>query len=244
MSDMTLDQLYQEHSQLLQEIEKTDDPIELVSDAEELVAAGRRMGERINAQQDRDYLQSILNFWASWLYRQTRRYPNIDLYPPALDAINVRAESAPAVPTPRYAAAMPAKPNDLLAPANEGYLMVQIAYPSHGATLKLNEAVSFMGVYRHLRPIYRLFFTSHDELGRIYVLDEGFSPAELPESGSWHSPQVFTPREAGLFRLGIALAITTEAREKLQNAYQAGRPIDQTPEGAIPFADLCRFFVK
>src|SRR5262245_472700 len=95
MTDM-VDRAYAVHQDLLKQAETSSDPASLVSQVEDLIEQMRQSGAQVAAIEDRYYLQSLLTFWGNWVFKQTRTYPNTDLYP--------------ASPQAREAATFPVKP--------------------------------------------------------------------------------------------------------------------------------------
>jgi hypothetical protein len=238
-----IDMIYAAHRALLTRVEQAATPAELVGDTEILIEQVRRAGSSISAPAERDYLQSLLTFWGNWTYKQTRVYPNTDLYPAAPGAWESRVSGTEndgllARPFQTFAAGE-APPGAVRAlGTGQPFIMATLVSPADGASVRVSEAVSLVGLYANLRPAYTLFIVTQDAIGRLTALDGGFSPVEHPAGGSWQGAQPFVPGEAGVYRLGIVLAITPDATAALSDAFTAGRALESTPIGAVPFLDL------
>jgi hypothetical protein len=236
-----IDMIYAAHRALLSRVEKAASPPELVGDTEILIEQVRRAGASISASAERDYLQSLLTFWGNWIYKQIRIYPNTDLYPAAPGAWSSRMSGADALlarPFQTFAAGEAPPGAARLLGTGQPFIMATLVTPADGASVRVSEAVSLMGLYANLRPSYALFIVTQDAIGRLTVLDAGYSPNEHPAGGSWQTAMPFVPGEAGVYRLGIVLAITPDSITALNDAFTAGRVLEGTPTGAIPFLDL------
>lgn len=233
-----IDMIYTAHRALLERVERADNPAELVGDTEVLIDQVRRAGANITAADARDYLQSLLTFWGNWVYKQTRVYPNVDLYPPAPELSAQSApENKPGVVRPRPYQPFAAESSGTARGSGQPFIMAAISSPPDGTTIRVGGSVPLTGLYANLRPSYLLCFVSLDSVGRLTVLDAGYSPVERPSSGTWQAETPFTPIEPGVYRLGIALAVTPEAGAILREAFAARRLLDSIPSGAIPLLD-------
>jgi hypothetical protein len=240
MFDPLLDRMYTAHRALLEAVEKADDPARLVERVQEMIEEARRAGANVATPQERDYLQSLLNFWGNWVFNHTRLFPNVDLYP--------AAPNAPRLPSP---ALQPAPYQSLVgeAPVNargtgQPFIMASVVSPADGAEATVNESLSLTGMYANLRPGWRVFFMAQDSAGRMVLLDDGYNPDTRPEGGTWQADMPFIPPAPGVYRLGLLIAITAASASALLAARRGGTPLDATPEGVIPLFDLTVIVVR
>jgi hypothetical protein len=234
-----LDQVYRAHSDLLARVEAGGESSALIDEARALIEQARQAGVYVHSASDRDYMHSLLSFWGGWLFKQTRTYPNTDLYPAAPPA--APAASAP-LPLPPNNFALPGSPPARPRASGQPFILASIAAPPDGTTAAIGEQIGLVGIYANLRPLWQLRFVAQDEIGRLILLDAGFSPTERPDAGTWSAS--FTPAAAGAYHLGVLLAITAEAVDVCRAAFEASRPLDATPDGAVTFADLVVLTVR
>jgi hypothetical protein len=237
MSTNWLEQIYQAHGDLLARVEQSSDETTLAANARALIDQARRAGTHIAGAQDREYIQSVLAFWGNWVYRQTKVYPNTELYPPPPVTATASASSSTA-PQSQPMTALPAAVSLPTRATGQPFIMANIVSPTDGATAVVNESLSLTGLYANLRPNWRMYFITQDQIGRITLLDSGYAPSIRPEAGTWQPEQSFTPTTTGIYHLGLLLAITPDAIDACRSAYHESRALDSTPNGAITFADL------
>lgn len=236
-----IEQIYRVHSDLLGRVEQSGASPALVADAQALIAQARQAGRYVSAAQDREYIHTLLNFWGSWVYKQTRVYPNIDLYPAAPPGYTVIGGDTPLSP-PSAQSILPEAPAAKARATGQPFILASIAAPPDGTSAAAAEKIALVGIYANLRPAWQLHFITQDQIGRLTLLDEGFRPAERPDAGTWSAE--FTPATAGMYHLGVMLAITPAAAAACRAVFAEGRAFDATPEGAITFADLVVLTVR
>lgn len=237
-----IEQIYRTHTDLLSQIEQSPDPTAHSDAVRLLIEQSRQAGAYVAAPNEREYIQSVLSFWGSWLYRHTRIYPNIDLYPVAPASQRPR----PVTPTrvgPQPVQAFAAPPAAVRA-TGQPFIMATITSPPDGTTISPSDELTLTGMYANLRPVWRLYFMAQDDIGRMTLLDDGFSPAERPDGGTWQPDTPFTAPQPGVYHLGLLLAITPEAITACRDAHATSQPLDTTPSGAIAFADLVALLVR
>jgi hypothetical protein len=235
-----VDRAYAVHQDLLKQAETGSDPAGLVSQVEELIEQMRQSGAQVAAIEDRDYLQSLLTFWGNWVFKQTRMYPNTDLYPASPQA----RESAmfPVKPFQSFAVPTdvgPAPPPSPAPARGQSFIMANIVSPNDGARFKVGESVALRGMYANFQPGWRVFFAAILQSNRVMVLDGGFSVDSALPGGMWEATAKMTFAEAGQYRIGLLLAVTPEAAQTLQAAFDRRSPLDSLPAGVVPFMNLC-----
>jgi hypothetical protein len=92
----TLQDLQAEHEALLKRQEAPDDPAQFWADVQTFIDRARAAAENIPAPRERDQLRAILRFWASYIFDQTKTYPDTTMRPAKKED-----RVTPPPPTPR-----------------------------------------------------------------------------------------------------------------------------------------------
>lgn len=230
MADFNMDDVFQQHHDLLEQVEKGENLQALVARAQTVIEQVRRMGRTVKSYQSRQQLASIASFWAKYVFDNTASYPETLLYPldpsaPPLRpaALNFEAETG-----------AQAAPNVTALPMTNGtgILLVSITHPMSGAAVSVGTPVTVGGLYSGLRSAHRLFVIS--DVG--FVLTPGFAPPQ--DQGMWMS-EPLSLQKTGSIVLGVGLAVSEAAIQTMTAAFEAGTPVEGTPDGALIFSRLC-----
>ncbi len=222
---------------------------ETIARARQLVLELRRAGAVITDRLDRDYVQSLVNFWANWIAQRTAEHLDTELYPvdPAARPSAREGTAAPAreaLLRPVPGQGFPTGSSALVGTGGSGlpFIMVNVIKPAHNARVYQGEALTLSGIYANLQQGWRLYFIGHSQDGAARVLDPG-STVETGLSGIWEVISRDPFPEAGTYHLGVLVAITPDAAAMLSRAYSAGTALRTALVGVLPFTLLSTVIV-
>ncbi len=237
MADFKMDDVFQQHHDLLEQVEKGENLQALVARAQSVIEQARRMGRTVKSHQSRQQLASIASFWAKYVFDNTASYPETLLYPldpsaPALRpaALNFEAEGG--------AQAAPGAVPSIPVTNGTGILLVSITQPTSGSFVSVGTSFTVSGLYAGLKASHRLFVMSDSSQEVGFVLAPGFAPPQDQQQGMWTSEPI-TLQKLGSLVLGVGLAVSEAAIQTMTAAFEAGTPVEGTPDGALVFSRLC-----
>ncbi|MCS7070888.1 MAG: hypothetical protein NZM00_05235, partial [Anaerolinea sp.] len=222
---------------------------ETIARVRQLILDLRRAGAVLIDRHDRDYVQSLVNFWAHWIAQRTAEQLDTELYPldPAARLSAREAGTAPAreaLLRPVPGQGFPTGSSALVGTGGSGlpFIMVNLIKPAHNARVYLGETLTLTGIYANLQQGWRLYFIGHSQDGAARVLDPG-STVETGLSGMWEVISRDPFPEAGTYHLGVLVAITPDAAAMLSRAYNAGTALRTALVGVLPFTLLSTVIV-
>lgn len=236
MADYTIEDVFRQHHDLLEQVEKGENLQALVVQAQAVIEQARRMGRQIKSQQSRQQLATIAAFWAKYVFDNTAFYPETLLYPldpsapplrPAALAFDAGAQAAPGGAFPIIGLSNGA-----------GILLISITQPVSGSVVSIETPFTVGGMYLNLRSAHRLFVMSEAADGVGFVLTAGFAPPVDQRQGMWMSEPI-TIRKPGTVLLGVCAAVSEAAIQMMSAAFEANSPVEGVPDGTLIFPRLC-----